>query len=129
LRKIKNHSNKFGSQYAFKKTISLAFSICTLISGCKLFESSGPSIPDLLAAPEQIEIDGREYILETYLWRDFMPPAPPDGQPLIALIWVTATDSLAFPPTIDANMLWVINDEMGPRYSGRSDSKGYRRRK
>jgi hypothetical protein len=65
-----------------------------------------------LAAPEQIEIDGREYILETYLWRDFMPISPPDGKPLIALIWVTATDSLAFPSSIDANRLWVINDEL-----------------
>jgi hypothetical protein len=95
-----------------KKTILLAFLVCTLISGCKLFESSGPSIADLLAAPEQIEIDGREYILETYLWRDFMPPIPANGTQLIALIRVTATDSLPFPSSIDANRLWVINDEL-----------------
>jgi hypothetical protein len=95
-----------------EKSILLVLVICTLIPGCKLFDSSGPSIPDLLAAPEQIEIDDRKYILETYLWRDFMPPTPPDGQPLIALIWVTATDSLAFPPTIDADRLWIVNDEL-----------------
>jgi hypothetical protein len=95
-----------------EKSILLALVIYTLIPGCKLFDSSGPSIPDLLDAPEQIEIDGREYILETFLWRDFMPVSPPDGQPLIALIWITAIDSLAFPSTIDANRLWVINDEL-----------------
>jgi hypothetical protein len=95
-----------------KKSIILVLLIFNAISGCKLFESSGPSIPDLLAAPEQIEIDGREYILETYLWRDFMPVSPPDGKELIALIWVTAIDSLTFPSSIDANRLWVVNDEL-----------------
>ncbi len=95
-----------------KKLIIFAVILCILISGCKLFESSGPSIQDLLAAPEQIEIDGREYILETYLWRDFMPVSPPDGQPLIALIWVTAIDSLPFPSSIDANRLYIVNDEL-----------------
>lgn len=92
--------------------ILIALITCILIQGCKLFESSGPSIQDLLDAPEQIEIDGREYILETYLWRDFMPPTPPDGQPLIALIWVTAIDSLPFPSSIDANRLYIVNDEL-----------------
>ncbi len=95
-----------------KKLITFAVVICILIPGCKLFESSGSSIQDLLAAPEQIEIDGREYTIETYLWRDFMLISPPDGQPLIALIWVTAIDSLTFPSSIDADRLWVINDEL-----------------
>jgi hypothetical protein len=95
-----------------KKLITFALIIYILITGCKLFESSEPSIQDLIAAPEQIEIDGREYILETYLWRDFMPVSPPDGQPLIALIWVTATDSLSFSSSIDASRLWVINGQL-----------------
>ena len=84
--------------------------ICILISGCDIF---GPKLPieTLLSAPEQIEIDNRKYILETFLWRDFMPIAPPDGQPLISLIWVTAIDSLPFPSSIDATKLWVINEE------------------
>ncbi len=96
----------------FKKIITFAVAGCILIPGCKLFESPVPSIQDLLAAPEQIEIDGREYILETYLWRDFMPISPPDGKPLIALIWVTAINSLEFSSSIDANRLWIINDEL-----------------
>lgn len=95
-----------------KRLIILVLIIYILTPGCKLFESSGPSIQELLDAPEQIEINGREYILETYLWRDFMPPSPPDGQPLIALIWVTAVDSLPFPSSIDANRLYIVNDEL-----------------
>jgi hypothetical protein len=41
-----------------------------------------------------------------------MPPSPPDGRPLIALIWLTAIDSLAFPFSIDANRLWIVNDDL-----------------
>lgn len=84
--------------------------ICILIFGCDIF---GPKleIETLLSAPEEIEIDGRKYILETFLWRDFMPVCPPDGHQLIALIWVTAVDSLPFPATIDATKLYVINGE------------------
>ncbi len=62
----------------------------------------------LLAAPEQVEIAGRTYILETYLWRDFMPASPPDGKPLIASIHIVPQDSGVFPPSLDANRLWVI---------------------
>lgn len=86
---------------------------CVLISGCSTSKPSGPpiSIDILLSAPEQIEIDGRKYVLETYMWRDFMPITPPDGKPLIAIIWVTATDSLKFPSSVDADWLWVIKDK------------------
>jgi hypothetical protein len=65
----------------------------------------------LISSPEQIEVDGRKYILETYLWRDFMPISPPDGKPLIALIRVTALDLMPFPATLDADRLWVINGQ------------------
>ncbi|MGB7055383.1 MAG: hypothetical protein WBE28_08705 [bacterium] len=68
-------------------------------------------IDKLLSAPQQIEIDNREFALETFMWRDFQPICPPDGQPMIAIIWVVATDSLPFPSTIDFDYLWVIKDE------------------
>ncbi|OPX17765.1 hypothetical protein BXT86_04750 [candidate division WOR-3 bacterium 4484_100] len=85
----------------------LVVMVSIVIAGCMLFRPS-ISVDRLLSAPEQIEIDGRNYILETHLWRDFMPVSPPDGKPLIALIRITATDSLEFPPSIDARLLWVI---------------------
>jgi len=87
--------------------------LCILISGCSTSKPSGPSIPieTLLSAPEQVEIDGRTYVLETCMWRDFMPFCPPDGKPLIAIIWVTAIDSLQFPSSVDADWLWVIKDK------------------
>lgn len=86
--------------------------VCMLISGCRSpFSPTVPTIDMLLSSPEQIEINGRKFTLETYLWRDFMPPTPPNGRPLIALIWVTAVDLSPFPSTLDANRLWVINDQ------------------
>jgi hypothetical protein len=79
------------------------FTIFTLILGCRKF------VP--LSAPEEVEIYGRRFILETTLNRDFMPGCPPNGYPLIAIILVTAIDSLEFPSTIDADRLWIIKGE------------------
>lgn len=93
-----------------------------LASVCGCSKPSGPTIliDTLLSAPEQVEIDGRKYVLETSMWRDFMPFSPPDGKPLIAIIWVTATDSLTFPSSVDVCRLWVIKDKevWEARFSG-----------
>jgi hypothetical protein len=67
-------------------------------------------IDELLTAPEQVEIDNREFVLETALYRDFAPICPPDGNPMFAVIWVVATDSLPFPSSLNADFLWVINE-------------------
>ena len=91
----------------------LVLTASILISAWRCSKPSGPSVPieTLLSAPEQVEIGGRKYVLETFLWRDFMPFCPPDGKPLIALVWVTAVDSVEFPSSLDANRLWVIKDK------------------
>jgi len=68
-------------------------------------------IDELLAVPEEIEIDSRTFVLETFIWRDFQPICPPDGNPMIAIIWVVATDSLPFPLSVDFDYLWIIKDE------------------
>jgi hypothetical protein len=72
-----------------------------------------PSIPigTLLTAPEQVEIDGRIYVLETYLWRDFMPGTAPGGSDLMAVLRITAADSQPFPDDLDSDLLWIINGD------------------
>jgi len=85
--------------------------VLVLLSCCEGPFSPLPTVEMLLSSPEQIEIEGRQYVLETYLWRDFMPVSPPDGKPLIALIWITAVDLLPFPGALDADRLWVVNDQ------------------
>ncbi len=96
-----------------KYLILLALAACMLIFGCENYKPSDSSIliSILLSSPDKIEINNREFTLETYLWRDFMPFSPPNGKPLIALIRVTATDLLEFPSSVDANRLWVIYND------------------
>lgn len=64
------------------------------------------SVDKLMSAPEKIEIDGREYILETGLYCDDFPPIGLSG-----LIYVIALDSLQFSSSLDASHVWVIYDD------------------
>lgn len=78
-------------------------------SSCKNpFSSDYPSLKELLAAPAEITVAGRVLTLETYLWRNLMPGVGPEDRPLLAIIRVTAADGQPFPPTIDADRLWII---------------------
>jgi hypothetical protein len=65
-------------------------------------------VDELLASPEKIDIDHRQYTLKTYLYRDFMPSTQPDQNYLIASIAINATDSHYFHSSINADRLWVI---------------------
>jgi hypothetical protein len=82
-------------------------------AGCQEtdFLTPGISVEDLLQTPETLSIDGRQFILESYLWRDFMPISPPDGKPLIAIIWIVASDSLAVPAHLEADRIYVVFSE------------------
>ena len=66
------------------------------------------SLQNLEAAPEKIMVNGSEYALETYLWRDFMPISPPDGKPLIAVVKIQSPGKTAVPSKIDATRMWVV---------------------
>jgi len=70
-----------------------------------------PTIKTLLSAPNSVEIEGRQYVLETYLWRDFMPMSPPDGKPLMASLRVIATDKQAFPTSLKVDRFWAIKSD------------------
>lgn len=83
-----------------------------LLCGCKS-TSTSPTLPTvplatLLSSPTQIQLGGRSFALETYLWRDFMPISPPDGKPLTALVKIKPSDTLPFPANITAVKLWII---------------------
>ena len=68
-----------------------------------------PSLSELQSAPEEVVLAGHRYILESYLWRDFQPVAPPGGHPLIASIRLVEADRAAIPAETDMTRLWVIN--------------------
>lgn len=86
--------------------------VCCLI-GCKdngVSVSEPPDIPisELLAADDTITVEGRQLFLSTYMWRDFQPISPPDGKPLIAIVYVTATDTARLPISISTDAIWVV---------------------
>jgi hypothetical protein len=109
-----------------KKTTGMAaVALCLLAASCQ--NPVTPSLPlnDLLTAPLSVEINGRQFTLETYVYRDFMPGENAGGSPLIAVANLTAVDGQPFPAEIDGTRLWVINgkevwetnfqDELRPR--------------
>jgi hypothetical protein len=81
-----------------------------LLVGCR----GGPTAPEPLPAPELraaptvVTLAGKPLVLETFLWRDFMPISPPDGKPLIAVLRVRAADGTAVPPGVRADAVWVV---------------------
>jgi len=62
----------------------------------------------LHAAPETLSVAGQNIYLSTYMWRDFMPISPPDGKPLIAVVYIGTTDSTDISTEIDADVIYVI---------------------
>lgn len=93
----------------------LALIVFVTALGCAdLGEEIPPDIPviRLLTAPDTVVAEGRRLFLTTYLWRDFMPISPPGGKPLIAIAYVTATDTGQLSPTITADAIWVVHDSL-----------------
>jgi len=85
--------------------------ISLILIGCS---DNGISVPpdipinQLLSSPDTILIDTRYFYLSTYIWRDFQPISPPDGKPLIAIIYITATDTAQLPASISADAVWIL---------------------
>ena len=89
-----------------------------LLCGCETTHVIRPSPLELLtpsvleqvrAAPDSLQVLGRTLRLATYLWRDYMPVAPPGGDPLRALMRITTTDGSEFPHELWADAAWVIH--------------------
>ena len=106
------------------KNLFRIIGVCLLafMTGCPF--PTVPSVPleQLLSAPLEIQVGGRVLVLETYLWRDYMPGGPVGGSDLRAVLWITAVDLQPFPADLDADRLWVINgnDIWETRFSGES---------
>ena len=89
----------------------------TLASACASDGSVGPPslVPltsELHNAPQQTTLAGVTLQLETYLWRDYQPIAPPDGEPLIAVLRVKSVDGASIPAALQADSAWVINGDL-----------------
>jgi hypothetical protein len=88
--------------------------VAVLVLGPAACQNPGtPSLPleDLLAAPLEIAITGRQFTLESFVYRDFMPGDNAGGSALIAVVNLTAADLQPFPADIDGTRIWVVNGE------------------
>jgi hypothetical protein len=63
------------------------------------------------AATDSVAAEGATLRLATFLWRDFMPVAPPDGDSLRARLHITTADSSPFPSTLRADAAWILNGD------------------
>ena len=102
-----------------KKSLNLAlllsFSLLVSVIGCGSYKKN-PLVPDipldeLQAAPLSIQLGDQDYTLETELWRDFMPIAPPGGHPLTALIRVIEQNGEPISADLKAEYLWVLKGD------------------
>ncbi len=88
------------------KTIMICTTIALVLVSCTDY-----GIDELLAAPEQVDIDGYSFVLESFLSRDVMPnPQQPEGGDLNAGVYVWSLYD-NWPAWLDANRIWVINKD------------------
>lgn len=71
-----------------------------------------PDIPvqKLLSTPDTIVVENRSMALSTYMWRDFQPMSSENGQFLIAIVFVTAIDTIQIPSNISADAVWIVHN-------------------
>jgi len=70
-------------------------------------------------AVDALIIDSKSFILDAYLYRDFMPISPKNGQPMVSINWLISLDSVDIPDNISmvkqyvfyGDSIWVANYE------------------
>lgn len=91
------------------RSVVIAISVAIAQLGCHASESIAPlNVSELRAVPLVARVEGKNLILSPYLYRDFQPVAPPDGEPLIAGLRIFAADSSAIPANITVDAVWVV---------------------
>ena len=64
-------------------------------------------------AVETLTIGSNSFVLDAYLWRDFMPDSPENGKPMISINWLVCINSNKIPKNISMVKQYVIyNDEV-----------------
>jgi len=95
-----------------KQIISILLSLLITASfiQCSDPVSVPPDIPieTLLAAQDTLSFENQSVVLTTYLWRDFQPISPPNGKPLIALVYIETPDSSDLPSSLNPNAIYIV---------------------
>jgi hypothetical protein len=95
--------------------------VLMVVAGCgTACRCCRPAAESPASAPERVEINGRGYTLTANAWRDFQPVAPPEGQPLIVAVRVSAEEPIPTPADLKIDHVWVLNGK--EQWSAKPDS-------
>lgn len=86
----------------------LVAGITALVAACAGPHCRCRKQADFSAVPETLEVDGYRLYLQTYLWRDFQPVTPPDGDALRANVRLMSLEGAA-PEGLAIERFWVVN--------------------
>ncbi len=56
-------------------------------------------------------IKSNKFVLDAYLWRDFMPISPSNGKPMISINWLRDIDSTEISDNIDLTEQYVVYND------------------
>jgi hypothetical protein len=99
-----------------------AVAIVALVAACCGSKCRDRRAADFSAVPETLEVDGSRLYLVTYLWRDYQPVAPPDGQPLAANVRLMTVAGDPAPEGLAVDRFWVVNGTQRWEAVPRSDA-------
>ncbi|CAF1317417.1 unnamed protein product [Didymodactylos carnosus] len=74
-----------------------------------IFPGGAPATDEAVTRTcSSVSVGGKELLLETYIWRDFMPICPKDGTPMIAILKICTINSSPFPADVQADLAWIV---------------------
>jgi hypothetical protein len=85
----------------------LALAAMMALPGCRSGRPATLSTAQLREVPLQVTFGGQTLVLESYLWRDFMPVAPKEGRPLAAVLRLRARGE-PVSRAVEVDSAWVI---------------------
>ena len=95
------------------RLVFIAFSCLTishiLFAGGRKPQDYTPG--QLKSAKDTLLLQDTKIVLDSYLWRDFMPQSPPDGKPLRGAINLIPLGKQYLPDGIDADKFWILNGD------------------
>ena len=62
-------------------------------------------------AKETLLIGNIPFVLEAYIWRDYMPVIPPEGRGIVSINWLVSPNSIPMPNHINMVKQYVIYED------------------
>ena len=89
-----------------------ALAVMTLaLSGCSSSGTLAPRSPAQGVACSTVSVNGTVLTIDAHLNRDFMPPLPVGGKPLVMVIDVSSAQSTKLPPDLSVASATVSNHD------------------